>query len=146
MNTIAAPRIEHFLSFYNGLSSQNMQQLADVYHPDVVFIDPVHEIHGRNALHQYFNHVYARLRHCEFAGQDKMERGEQGFFSWQMRFTHPAIGNGKMIVVAGCSVLRWQDGLVVYHRDYYDLDEMVYQHLPCLGWVTGKIKQRMANS
>ena len=27
MNTAAAPRIEQFLAFYNGLSSQNMQKL-----------------------------------------------------------------------------------------------------------------------
>jgi len=146
MNTVAAPRIENFLSFYNGLSSQNMQRLAEVYHPDVIFIDPVHEIHGRHSLNQYFEHAYARLKYSEFIGQDKMEQREQGFLSWKMRFAHPAIGNGKLIEVAGCSVLRWQDGLIIYHRDYYDLDEMVYQHLPGLGWVTSKVKQRMANS
>jgi len=146
MNIVAAPRIENFLSFYNGLSSQNMQRLTEVYHPDVVFIDPVHEIHGLHSLSHYFEHAYARLKYSEFVGLDKMEQGEQGFLSWKMRFSHQAIGKGKIIEVDGCSVLRWQDGVIIYHRDYYDLDEMVYQHLPGLGWVTNKVKQRMASS
>ena len=146
MNAIDTPRITQLLSFYNALSANNMQTLADIYHPEVVFIDPVHEIHGRAALAQYFSHAYARLQHCEFVGLDSMEQNEQGFLSWRMQFCHPAIGNGKRISVEGCSVLRWQDGLIIYHRDYYDLNEMVYQHLPVIGWLTGKVKQRMANT
>lgn len=145
MNTAAAPRIEQFLAFYNGLSSQNMQKLQQLYHADVSFIDPVHELHGRNALTEYFDHAYARLQHCEFTGLQQMEHGEQGFLSWQMQFSHPAIGKGKTIIVHGCSVLRWQDGLIIYHRDYYDLNEMVFRHLPVIGWLTTKVKQRMAN-
>lgn len=146
MNIAVAPRISQFLDFYNALSSANMQQLADIYHAEVVFIDPVHEIHGRKALGQYFTHAYARLQHCEFIAHDSMEQGEQGFLSWRMQFCHTAIRKGKTIVVEGCSVLRWQDGLIIYHRDYYDLNEMVYQHLPVIGWLTTKVKQRMANS
>jgi limonene-1,2-epoxide hydrolase len=149
MNTVAldieaAPRIAQFLNFYNGLSSHNMQLLDSLYHTDVVFIDPVHEIHGRKALNQYFEHAYARLQHCEFSGSACMEQADQGFLSWRMRFAHQAIGNGKIIEVEGCTVLRWQDGLIIYHRDYYDLNDMVYRHLPVLGWLTGKVKQRMA--
>ncbi|WP_174978756.1 nuclear transport factor 2 family protein [Rheinheimera pleomorphica] len=146
MNAIDTPRITQLLNFYNALSANNMQTLADIYHPEVVFIDPVHEIHGRAALAQYFSHAYARLQHCEFIGLDRLEQAEQGFLSWRMKFCHPAIGNGKAVAVDGCTVLRWQDGLIVYHRDYYDLNEMVYQHLPVIGWLTTKVKQRMANT
>ena len=146
MNAIDTPRITQLLNFYNALSANNMQTLADIYHPEVVFIDPVHEIHSRPALAQYFSHAYARLQHCEFIGLDRLEQGEKGFLSWRMQFCHPAIGNGKTVAVDGCTVLRWQDGLIVYHRDYYDLNEMVYQHLPVIGWLTTKVKQRMANT
>jgi limonene-1,2-epoxide hydrolase len=146
MNKLMSPRIEQFLNFYNGLSTQNMERLAEVYHADVVFIDPIHQIQGRVALSQYFEHAYARLHYCEFVGRERLEQGEQGFLSWCMQFNHPAVGNGKSIAVEGCSVLRWQDDLIVYHRDYYDLNAMVFQHLPVIGWLTDKIKQRMANA
>jgi hypothetical protein len=138
-----APRIDKFLDFYNQLSGGKMQLLQQIYHPDVEFIDPVQQIQGLAALTAYFNHAYARLQHCSFTGQERMEQQQQGFLSWQMQFSHPAIGRGNMIEVTGCSVLRWQDNLIIYHRDYYDLDQMVFQHIPVLGWLTAKVKQQM---
>ena len=145
MTNTDAPRIDAFLQFYNDLSSHNLAALERIYHPQVRFIDPVHQIEGVNALEQYFSHAYERLLQCEFIGQDKIEHGDKGCVSWTMRFSHNAIGNGKLIEVDGCTVVHWQDGLIIYHRDYYDLDQMVLQHLPVLGWLTAKVKQKMAN-
>lgn len=146
MNTAAVPRTEQFLAFYNDLSSQNMHKLQHFYHADVTFIDPVQQIQGREALTEYFDHMYARLQHCEFTPVQQMEQDDQGFISWQMQFSHPAIGNGKTILVHGCSVLRWHDeGQIIYHRDYYDLHDMVFRHVPVIGWLTAKVRQRMAN-
>ena len=146
MTTNSCPRITQFLQFYNDLSGNNLESLQQLYHPEVVFIDPVHEIHGRDALTSYFSHAYARLQHCEFVGQDQLEQLDVGCLSWRMQFSHPAISKDKLIAVDGCSVLRWQEGQIIYHRDYYDLSEMVYEHLPVIGWLTTKVKQRMANS
>ena len=104
MNAIDTPRITQLLNFYNALSANNMQTLADIYHPEVVFIDPVHEIHGRPALAQYFSHAYARLLYCEFSGGQKMEQGDHGFLSWRMQMRHPAINNAQLVSLDGCSV------------------------------------------
>ena len=138
-------RIEDFVCFYNSLNAENLASLAQVYHPDVVFSDPVHRVHGLPALHDYFAHAYARLTESHFHVQSMAASGHTGFVSWQMRIRHPAIGQGKEILVDGCSELRWQeDGLIIAHRDYYDLTQMVYQHLPVIGWLTSKVKQQMA--
>ncbi len=64
-----------------------------------------------------------------------------------MRFRHPAIGAGELIVVDGSTELTYNDaGQIVRHRDYYDLTQMVYQHLPVIGWLTGKVRSRMAQA
>ncbi len=138
-------RLQQFVAFYNGLSANNLADLSDIYHPDVQFIDPVHEIHGVAALEQYFAHAYARLSSCHFLPLQQAEQGKQGFISWTMTLCHPAIGGGKAIEVEGCTALCWHaDGRIIYHRDYYDLTDMVYQHIPLLGWLTTKVKQKMA--
>ena len=63
-----------------------------------------------------------------------------------MKFRHQAIGNGKLISVEGCSALQFDaDGLIVHHRDYYDMTDMVYQHVPVLNWLTAIIKRKMAD-
>ncbi len=36
------------------------------------------------------------------------------------------------------------DDSIIYHKDYYDLGEMVYEHVPILGFVIKKIKGKLA--
>lgn len=137
--------LQQFVEFYNALSANNLKSLVAIYHPDVQFIDPVHEIHGLASLEQYFAHAYARLSSCHFLPLQQAVQSNQGFLSWTMTLSHPAIAAGKNIEVQGCTALRWHsDGRIIYHRDYYDLTDMVYRHIPLLGWLTTKVKQKMA--
>jgi limonene-1,2-epoxide hydrolase len=141
----ATERLDLVLDFYNNLSQNNLTTLADLYATNVEFVDPVHHILGLDQLQQYFSHAYARLSSCHFMATAKIANQDQGCLSWVMTFTHQAIGNGKSISVHGCSVVHWNsEGKISYHRDYYDLNEMVLEHIPLLGWVTKKIKQKMA--
>ncbi len=146
-SSTALQRLENFVSFYNGLSAQDLSILAQLYHPEVRFIDPVHQMDGLAALQQYFAHAYARLDSCTFVAHAMAGQQQQGFVSWQMQFSHQAIAAGALITVDGCTELHWhQDGRIIYHRDYYDLTQMVYQHVPVVAWLTGKIKQKMAQA
>lgn len=139
-------RLAGFLAFYNQLSHQGLDSLVKVYHPQVEFIDPVHNIKGCDQLQKYFEHAYQRLTFCQFEMVSHSASADCGFISWRMTLQHPAINKGQTIVVPGCTELRWQQGLISYHRDYYDLTDLVYQHLPLLGWLTNKIKHKMAEA
>lgn len=140
-------RLTDFVSFYNQLSFQGLDCLAEIYHPDVTFVDPVHHIQGLAELQQYFAHAYARLDSCVFTPKAMAGQSAAGFVSWQMQFSHQAIAGGEPVVVDGCTELHWHaDGRIVYHRDYYDLTQMIYQHVPVVSWVTAKIKQKMAQA
>ena len=50
----------------------------------------------------------------------------------------------KLITVDGNTQLTVKDDIIVYHKDYYDLGEMVYEHIPLLGFFVKKIKKRLA--
>lgn len=143
----ALKRLALFVEFYNQLNFGNLETLKNLYADNVEFIDPVHQIHGLAGLEQYFAHAYQNLQHCEFAMGAHGVGQQWGFVSWQMRFRHPAINSGALIVVDGSTELTYDDaGKIVRHRDYYDLTQMVYQHLPVLGWLTGKVRSRMAQA
>ena len=60
-----------------------------------------------------------------------------------MSYSHPRLAGGGQIDVAGISHIRFDDK-INYHRDYYDLGEMLYEHLPAYGWLTRKLKARLA--
>lgn len=140
------PRLQRFVDFFNGLTKDGLDKITQIYAPDIHFIDPVHEIHGISALKHYLAHGYERLSFAEFVPQQGCIVSQQGFLSWQMQLQHPAIAKGKLITVKGCSELRFKDEKIIYHRDYYDLTEMVYQHLPLISGVTKFIKSKMASS
>jgi len=141
----AYQRLANFVDFYNQLSFSNLETLRQLYATDVEFIDPVHRIAGLCALEQYFAHAYQNLQQCEFVMGAHGVGPHWGFVSWQMRFRHPAIGAGELIVVDGTTELTYNaEGKITRHRDYYDLTQMVYRHLPVIGWLTGKVRSRMA--
>ncbi len=140
-------RLALFVEFYNQLNFSNLATLRDLYADNVEFIDPVHHICGLAALEQYFGHAYQNLQQCEFEMGAHGVGPHWGFVSWQMRFRHSAIGSGSLIVVDGTTELTYDAaGKIVRHRDYYDLTQMVYQHLPVIGWLTGKVRSRMAEA
>ncbi len=147
MNEInATERLDAVLNFYNNLSQNNLSSLPELYARNVEFIDPVHHMLGLEQLQQYFSHAYERLTSCQFVATAKIANQDQGCLSWVMTFSHEAIGKGKPVSVHGCSVVHWNsEGKIAYHRDYYDLNEMVLQHIPVLGFITKKIRQKMAN-
>lgn len=140
------PRLQRFLDYFNQLASSNLNEPLDIYHVEVEFIDPVHRISGREALQLYLQHGYQRLNFAQFTALQGVVQQDSGFLSWIMTFSHPAIAQGQRIEVHGCSELRWQGAQIIYHRDYYDLTEMVYQHVPLVGWLTTKIKQKMSDN
>jgi limonene-1,2-epoxide hydrolase len=146
MNKHTETKLAGFLQFYNSLSHDGLNRLADIYTDDVNFIDPVHQIHGRHNLTAYFSHAYQRLTYCNFEPVSQTDGDNLSFISWIMTLSHPAIGKGKAIEVHGCTELRWREQHIYYHRDYYDLTELVYRHLPVLGWATTQVKQRMAKA
>ena len=55
-----------FIETYQKLSTDNLHLLADVYHQDIVFIDPMHQLEGFEQLKNYFNELYQKLSYCEF--------------------------------------------------------------------------------
>ena len=57
---------------------------------------------------------------------------------------HLTLNNqSRPISVNGVSLLTLKDDRVVYHRDYYDMGEMVYEHVPVLKRVIHYIKKRL---
>jgi limonene-1,2-epoxide hydrolase len=54
------------------------------------------------------------------------------------------MNKGKPIAVDGITMLKIADDRVVYHRDYYDLGQMVYENIPLIGRLIKKIKRALS--
>ncbi|MBA5762569.1 nuclear transport factor 2 family protein [Vibrio sp. 404] len=130
-------------SVYQQLNKSNLHLLNDLYHPNVVFEDAAHRLEGWGELKRYFDSLYSNVNSCHFNIQEQQQFGDSGFITWTMALEHPKLQKGATIYVNGMSHLKFSDGKVIYHRDYFDLGEMLYENLPLLGSIIRTIKQRL---
>ncbi len=128
---------------YQKLSKQNLHLLESVYHQEVIFEDAAHRLEGWDSLSLYFDNLYTNVDRCDFIIKETQQSGDSGFIVWLMELEHPKLQKGATIQVNGVSHIRFADGRVIYHRDYFDLGEMLYENLPLLGSVIKTIKQRL---
>ncbi|MDE8741204.1 nuclear transport factor 2 family protein [Pectobacterium polaris] len=130
-------------AFYRELTAERLTELGGIYHQDIHFIDPVSSHHGLSALHRYFSHSLDNLSYCQFEIVDVHTfRGGATMF-WTMHYAHPSLKRNAPLTLAGCSHLLFADNKVIYHRDYYDMGAMLYQHVPLLGSLISHLKSRL---
>ena len=142
MMTLSSQHAQQFVELYQSLNKTNLALLADIYHPDIIFIDPMHELNGLDELQVYFANLYQNINSIEFEIRQRFEVNNHLILYWQMTFSHPKLKNGKNIKVDGNSLVQFHAGLVTYHRDYFDSNAMLFEHIPVLGRLIRYIKSR----
>lgn len=143
LNEHAYPHwLANFINTYQALNTQNLETLAEIYHDEVNFKDPIHEISGYQNLYGYFKQLYTNLTACTFEVTKVLYQENEAALYWRMSFVHSKLKQGNIITVEGHSFLLAQDEKVIYHRDYVDLGAMLYEHIPLLGRLVKLIKQR----
>jgi hypothetical protein len=135
--------IEQFKQLYYTFSSETPNQLSKLYHPAIIFKDPIHELKGIAALTDYFAGFCKPDTHYKFEFINQVIAHDQAFFQWQMHYAHPSLANGKPLVLNGGTLIKF-NAQITYHEDYYDMGAMVYQHIPVIGWAVNKINARIA--
>ena len=134
--------IEKFASFYRDLTSMQVSELGLIYSPDVSFIDPIAKHEGLASVESYFTKLLDNAEHCEFEIHTiQAATGNDYFVNWTMHYTSTRINKGKPIDVDGITFLKIEKNLIVFHRDYYDLGQMVYEHIPILGRLIKYLKK-----
>ena len=130
---------------YRHLGLNNIDTLESIYSKDVTFIDPVNTIIGRDTMLKHFRNSYQDVLACRFEFDTDAEIITQGqaFLSWKMTYQHRKLKSKKPIVVYGASYLQFEKR-VIWHRDWFDLGQMVYENIPVVGAITGSIKSRLS--
>ncbi|MBK9322865.1 MAG: nuclear transport factor 2 family protein [Bdellovibrionaceae bacterium] len=137
-------RSSQIRDLYRLFDGKNLSILDSYYAPSVSFQDPVGRIEGLEMLKVYYSHAYKHVQSIEFIFSDIFRDADKYSASWVMNVRVPGLNSGKEYSVTGNSVIHFNgSGLIVYHRDFLDLGEMVYEKIPFQGFVISKIKQRL---
>ena len=136
--------LSNFVTTYEKLSTNNLDLLATIYHEEITFIDPIHNVTGFDNLYQYFTGLYQNLSACEFIIEDLIWQSDQASIIWTMTYQHAKLNKGQRVTVKGTSRLKGAGDKVIYHRDYLDVGQMLYEQLPVLGRLIKWIKAKAA--
>jgi limonene-1,2-epoxide hydrolase len=134
--------LNEFVSVYQHLSTDNLGLIDSIYDPEIHFVDPMHELHGRTQLLNYFEGLYKNLNYCRFVIDNVIQQADEAAIYWEMTYQHRTLNKGKMVTVRGSSHLKAENGKIIYHRDYLDLGAMLYEQLPLIGQFISWIKNK----
>lgn len=137
------PLVDNFIELYQALNKNNLHLLVQVYGNDIIFTDPMHQISGLESLTQYFAKLYENVQHIQFEIKEVQQSDSQASLFWQMQYRHPKLNKGQLISVDGMSQLKFNDK-IYFHRDYFDLGQMLYEQVPCVGGLIRLLKTRAA--
>lgn len=148
-----------FINIYQSLNKDNLATLTQLYHAQIQFIDPLHQLNGIDNFKQYLAHLYKNILNIHFDIKEVIEQNQQSCVFWTMSFTSKKLNKTEPILVNGMSLLKYQYALqgkdknqvntenkIIYHRDYYDLGEMIYEYIPVLGHGIKFIKHQLRKS
>lgn len=136
-----------FKLLYKHLNAQTVSRevLASCYGDAIVFLDPVHQVNGLDALTMYFEGMYENAARVDFDFGQMWQTEDKVFIRWQMHLEHSKLNSGNAVTVDGGSELLLNGNRIVCHQDIFDMGQMLYEHIPVLSWAIKKIKQRLAS-
>jgi limonene-1,2-epoxide hydrolase len=141
-----ASNLSKSVEFFQKLDKNHMDLVDQFYDKNVVFQDPVHQLHGAAAVRAYYEGLYKNVNEIHFEYGKELEAKDTVVLSWRMHLKTPAIESGKELTVDGTSVITFggPEGKAITHRDYFDMGEFVYERVPILKSLIRYIKGRMA--
>jgi ketosteroid isomerase-like protein len=136
--------VARVVDFFETLQPESVQRLADYYAPHAYFKDPFNEVRGLAQVQKIFAHMYVALEAPRFVITDQVVQGAQCFVVWDFKFRFKRFAAQTEQVVHGTSHLRFApDGRIIFHRDYWDAAEELYEKIPWLGGLMRWLKKRV---
>ncbi len=140
---VEPPAVARLRAFYEHFGPSALVDIPSVYDDAVVFEDPIHRVEGLAALQAYFGKTTANVTQCAFHFHNVQVLPENAaWITWRMDFAHPRLRAGTPLAVEGVTHLRFGER-ITYHRDYFDLGSMLYEHVPLIGgavrWLKGRL-------
>jgi limonene-1,2-epoxide hydrolase len=127
--------------YATGVNKSNVERLGDIYAEDCVFEDPLHRIEGLTSLKTYMLNMYENVGYYEMNVTQQCVFGQRAFLNWTLTFCHPKLNHNRQIELLGISELVFEQR-ITFHRDYFDVGSMLYEHIPLLGRVIKRIKKQ----
>ena len=138
-----AAGLEAYVAVFEGLRPDRLDTLRDVCADDVRFIDPFNDVRGIDALIGVFRHMYKTLDEAAFEVTDRAVGQDASYLRWTMTARKKGSAEGFQIV--GMSEVHFDgSGKATLHVDHWDTAAQLYNRVPILGWILGRLRRLLA--
>jgi ketosteroid isomerase-like protein len=145
---MASERSKRINQVFNDLRVENMNILDTFYDDQINFQDPVHQLHGLEQIKNYYTGLYKHVEQIKFIFSNEIIQGNTHVVVWQMQLKSKRLEKGKVMTLDGNSVIEFSptSNKVIYHRDYFDMGEFIYEKIPVLGSLIKIIKNKIGGA
>ena len=139
MSLNTRPALQRLAQWFETLSPDSLKAIDQLYTGTAYFKDPFNEVRDIRRIEHIFSDMFVQFQQPRFVIQEQLCDGHQALLTWHFLFQW----RGKDWRILGSSHLRFNaDGLVEYHRDYWDAAEEPYEKLPVIGFALRALKKR----
>lgn len=132
--------VDAFKARFVTITPALAENLDRLFTEDVRFRDPISEVTGLADLRTYFAHFAEVSAGNRFEITGEIVQPGQAAVFWTMVLTNDD-GTEKRRF-QGMSHLKVRDR-IYEERDYFDLGEAVYDHVPVVSWFTRLVRSRL---
>jgi len=131
--------LNDLVRFYETLAPASVSRMADFYAGDAYFKDPFNEVRSLPEIQAIFARMFHAVQAPRFTVTERIVGEQAVALTWNFDFSR----RGSVWTIRGASVLRFgPDGRVIYHRDYWDAAEELYEKLPVVGTLMRWLKRQ----
>lgn len=131
------------IDYFESLTSETVSHIGSNYAEQAWFKDPFNEVQGLEKITPIFECMFEQVLNPRFEVHSAIEQGSQAFIAWDFIFQMKRFKKGELQVCRGSSHLKFDEsGKVIFHRDYWDTSEELYEKIPYLGALMRWLKKQ----
>lgn len=134
--------MQRVVDFFEAVTLETAaRELPHLYSRDAYFKDPFSEVSGLDKIIPIFTHMFRQVENPRFTVTSTVLQGNSAFMTWDFLFHMKRFSREEQCIHGATHFQFDAEGLVNYHRDYWDAAEELYEKLPVLGAMMRVLKQ-----
>lgn len=140
--TAMLERVEGLFTHYN--EDYLKDNVSEVYAEKLYFRDAFKSFEKAEDIREYFLQGLAPLNDADFEFRRVIRSGDEFYIDWVMRLDFKKTPEGTWEESIGMTHMRFDsEGKVIFHQDYWDPTDVVYQRIPIAKQLINYVKTRM---
>jgi len=130
--------------FANYTQDYLQENVTKVYAEKVYFRDAFKRFERADEIRDYLVHGLSALTAVEFKFQRVIRSGDEFYIDWLMRLDFKQTPAGTWEESIGMTHMRFNSqGQIIFHQDYWDPTDIVYQRIPVARQLINYVKKKM---